>query len=163
MVRVTVDLVSAVSRDRDRRIGLALIAAADGTTADSVTADYTVTLEGADGRAWKEVGVRGFPRKRLLAWDLLYRALREAVGPRNDDTERELLLALRRSVETVERLRAHLHDHDAAWGGEEESVKDEHRQLIQGTAAVLRDTAVDARTRRLLARVDPRPKDRHKV
>jgi len=28
--------------------------------------------------------VAGFPRKRLLAWDLLYRVLSDAVGDRNE-------------------------------------------------------------------------------
>jgi hypothetical protein len=38
---------------------------------------------GAKASTWKSSRVEGFPRKRLGAWDLLYRALRSAVGGRN--------------------------------------------------------------------------------
>lgn len=41
-----------------------------------------VLLDGA-GREWKTAYVAAFPRKRLLAWDLLYRVLRAAVSHRN--------------------------------------------------------------------------------
>lgn len=46
--------------------------------------NYKVAISQVDGdRPWKEGQVKGFPRKRLGAWDLLYRALREVVGERN--------------------------------------------------------------------------------
>lgn len=45
--------------------------------------EYRVELRDAAGRTWKQGTVRGFPRKRLLAWDLLYRALRNLLANRN--------------------------------------------------------------------------------
>lgn len=39
-------------------------------------------LRGPRLTPWKEGVVNGFPRKRLGAWDLLYRALRDIVGDR---------------------------------------------------------------------------------
>lgn len=52
-----------------------------GTLAEG---NYRIAISQRDGkRPWKEGWVKGFPRKRLGAWDLLYRALREVVGERN--------------------------------------------------------------------------------
>lgn len=47
--------------------------------------DYAVTLSrrGQPCSVWKRGAVRGFPRKRLGTYDLLFRALREMVGSRN--------------------------------------------------------------------------------
>lgn len=45
--------------------------------------DYRVELKDALGRPWKTGTVEGFPRKRLLAWDLLARALFSILGTRN--------------------------------------------------------------------------------
>ena len=44
---------------------------------------YIFKLAGKNGRPWKKGVVTGFPRKRLLAWDLLYRCLKEVIGDRN--------------------------------------------------------------------------------
>jgi hypothetical protein len=59
---------------------------ATGTIANTGTptsGDYRIELCDAAGRKWKTGGIGGFPRRRLLAWDLLYRALRKLVGNRN--------------------------------------------------------------------------------
>jgi hypothetical protein len=45
--------------------------------------NYRIELRDAAGRVWKTSRIEGFPRKRLLAWDLLYRALKKLVGDRN--------------------------------------------------------------------------------
>jgi len=45
--------------------------------------NYRVELRDAAGRPWKNTAVEDFPRKRLLAWDLLYRALARIIGNRN--------------------------------------------------------------------------------
>lgn len=45
--------------------------------------DYRVELKDALGRPWKTGAVEGFPRKKLLAWDLLARALFSILGNRN--------------------------------------------------------------------------------
>lgn len=43
--------------------------------------DLLKTIRGR--RPWREVEVKDFPRERLLGWDLVFRALRAAVGDRN--------------------------------------------------------------------------------
>lgn len=45
---------------------------------------YRARLSDRAGRPWREAHVEDFPRRRLLAWDLLYRVLRDAVGERNE-------------------------------------------------------------------------------
>lgn len=45
--------------------------------------NYRIELRDAAGRPWRSGTVEGFPRKRLLAWDLLYRALRNLIAERN--------------------------------------------------------------------------------
>lgn len=45
--------------------------------------DYRVELNDATGRSWKTGTVKNFPRKRLLAWDLLACALYSILGKRN--------------------------------------------------------------------------------
>lgn len=58
---------------------------------------------------WRAGKVTGFPRKRLLAWDLLYRALGEVVGDRNRPVggpeKLEEAAALRVEVERLRGLR----------------------------------------------------------
>ncbi len=45
--------------------------------------DYRIELRDALGRPWKTGSIKNFPRKRLLAWDLLARALYSVLGKRN--------------------------------------------------------------------------------
>ena len=52
-------------------------------TGSSTQGNYRVELRDAAGRQWKPGHSEGFPRKRLLARDLLYRALGKLVGNRN--------------------------------------------------------------------------------
>jgi bifunctional DNase/RNase len=40
-------------------------------------------IDASDGSKYKEGRVEGFPRQRLLAYDLLFRCLKTAVGHRN--------------------------------------------------------------------------------
>ena len=49
----------------------------------STRGNYKCRFMDRAGRLWKACRVTNFPRKKLLAWDLLYRALREAIGDRN--------------------------------------------------------------------------------
>lgn len=84
MIIVTVELHSArtgkttllgrakICNDRLRTIGTG------GTFGD-----YTCVFRNKAGAFWKETFVERFPRKRLLMWDLLYRALKQIVGDRN--------------------------------------------------------------------------------
>ena len=45
--------------------------------------DYHYKIHNKRGARFREGFVENFPRKRLLAWDLLYRVLRHAFGERN--------------------------------------------------------------------------------
>ena len=52
-------------------------------TGSPTQGNYRIELRDAAGRHWKKGHIEGFPRKRLLAWDLLYRALEKLVGNRH--------------------------------------------------------------------------------
>ncbi len=45
--------------------------------------EYRIELRDALGRLWKTGNIKDFPRKRLLAWDLLACALYSVLGKRN--------------------------------------------------------------------------------
>jgi hypothetical protein len=82
MVRVTVELVSAIT-GKTTHLGTAFIAN-DGTGEGSVGHYKAMFSKKGNERApWRYGEVKDFPRKRLGGWDLLYRALRSAVGDRN--------------------------------------------------------------------------------
>ncbi|KKM20438.1 hypothetical protein LCGC14_1645380 [marine sediment metagenome] len=87
MIKVTVELVSAVHPSRNRLLGIATIANDGlGEDGDGKIADYNYTLSMAGRRyneTWKQGSIQGFPRKQKGGWDLLYRILRDAVGYRN--------------------------------------------------------------------------------
>lgn len=83
MIRVTVELVSAVHPSRSKVLGVATIANVGG---DAETGDYNVRLSKWSPRTsetWKTGSVKGFPRLKRGAWDLLYLALRDCVAGRN--------------------------------------------------------------------------------
>ena len=85
MIEITVDLVKHSTGEREC-MGKALIVN-DGT-GGAYFGNYDVTLYRRPGKAnkpvvWKRAKVRGFERKKRLAWDLLYLALRQVVGERN--------------------------------------------------------------------------------
>ena len=82
MIRVTIELISART-GKTRHLGTALIAN-DGTGTKEVC-DYNFSLSkwGKPGQAWKKGRVTGFQRLKHGAYDLLYLALRAAVGSRH--------------------------------------------------------------------------------
>lgn len=85
MIRVTVELVSAVT-GKTSTLGIMKISNDVLKTHQTQgwLGDYNASLSTKGGRRfWKSARVVDFPRKRLLAWDLLYRVLREVVGSRN--------------------------------------------------------------------------------
>ncbi len=81
MLRVTIELVPWGIESRAKVIATGTIA--NTGTGTQTSGDYRIELRDAAGRRWKSGHVEGFPRKRLLAWDLLYRALGKLVGNRN--------------------------------------------------------------------------------
>lgn len=84
VIRVTVELVSAVDPSRSRLLGVATICN-DGTgTVDRCDYDASFSKWAPkQDEAWKRSRVTGFTRQTRGAWDLLYLALRNAVGSRN--------------------------------------------------------------------------------
>jgi hypothetical protein len=52
-------------------------------TGSPTRGNYVAVFRDAKGREWKSGTVTDFPRKRLLAWDLLYRCLEKLIGQRN--------------------------------------------------------------------------------
>jgi hypothetical protein len=88
MIRITVELVSAISPKRNRVLGIAEIANVGG---DLERGDYSVSLSKwapKTDQTWKRGKVRNFDRQDRGAWDLLFLALRACVGSRNPEKRR---------------------------------------------------------------------------
>jgi hypothetical protein len=84
MIRVTIELIPFGDENTRRRIlGTAKIA--NTGQGSETSGQYIFQLKDKGGRRWKTGYVNGFPRTRLLAWDLLYRALRSALSDRNKE------------------------------------------------------------------------------
>ena len=83
MIKVTIELWPLGHPTGKRHLGTLLIGN-DGTGNESKGNYNCKFLRRSDHAKWKECRVEGFPRKRLLVWDLLYRALREIIGDRNE-------------------------------------------------------------------------------
>jgi hypothetical protein len=82
MIKVTIQLDSAIHHSRDRILGILTIAN-DGT-GDAKTGNYTFELSKFDGKGvWKKGTIKGFDRIKRGPYDLIYQALRQAVGFRN--------------------------------------------------------------------------------
>jgi len=84
MVRITIELLPGGDEGRKRHLGTALIVN-DGTGTTS-RCSYYVKLSkwGAPNITWKKGRVEDFDRKKRGPWDLLYLALRNIVGSRNE-------------------------------------------------------------------------------
>jgi hypothetical protein len=83
MLRIRVELHHAVTR-KVTTIGVAEITN-DGTTGSTEIGNYNYRLYLEDGKLWKSGRVEDFPRLCLNAFDLLFRALKDAIGVRNGD------------------------------------------------------------------------------
>lgn len=82
MLRITVELLPL--GDESRREVLCVGEIANDGTGTLGHGNYKVGLSTkGQARTWKRGVVKGFPRRRLNAWDLLYRALRDCVAERN--------------------------------------------------------------------------------
>jgi hypothetical protein len=90
MLIVKIELHSAVT---GRITTIATGTIANTGTGSAVQGNYRIELRDAAGRKWKTGHIEGFPRNRLLAWDLLYRALEKLVGNRNVCRDSRLLYA----------------------------------------------------------------------
>lgn len=81
MIKVTVELWPFGDSKHPELLGEAFITN-DGT-GDRTKGNYRAVFKGRAGQYWKAAWVSDFPRKKLLAWDLLFRALHAIVGNRN--------------------------------------------------------------------------------
>ena len=88
MLRITIELLSAHGPQHNKVLGTAYIIN-DGTGTHT-HGNYRFLI-GRKGQSAKQAFedprwggfVKGFPRKRLLSWDLLFRALQQPFGARN--------------------------------------------------------------------------------
>ena len=76
MIRVTVELLSAIHPSRNRRLG-SLDIANDGTGARTLR-NYVATFRGPAGRPGKTGRVTGYPADQVAVWNLIRRACEEA-------------------------------------------------------------------------------------
>ena len=81
MLRVTIELLPW-GREADKRT-IAVGTITNLGTGSPTSGNCFIDLRDAAGCRWKHCTLTGFPRKRLLSWDLLYRALKNLVGGRN--------------------------------------------------------------------------------
>lgn len=83
MLRITVELLPFGDATKAKVLGVChLVNDGSGTLTQG---NYYARFSRTGARGWWKTGeVKGFPRKRLGQWDLLYRALRSIVGDRNE-------------------------------------------------------------------------------
>ncbi len=99
MIRVTVELVSAIHPSRNRLLGVAEIKN-DGkgtVTAGHYNATFSMK-QPMQGRTWRTGRVEGFKRRQFGAWDLLWLCLGAALG---QDRTAKLQRSTLPAVETV--------------------------------------------------------------
>ena len=90
MIRVTVELISAIDEKRSRLLGVATIGndLRESVASNGAMGSYDYRLSKwypKNNQTWKVGQVSGFNRKTRGAWDLLYMVLRDAVGNRNKE------------------------------------------------------------------------------
>lgn len=83
MIRITVELLPGGDASQAKHLGTATIWN-DGS-GDVEIGNYGATFSkwGRPGEVWKRGTVKNFPRHGRGPWDLLYLALKSAVGTRN--------------------------------------------------------------------------------
>lgn len=69
--------------DETKKKPLGMIGIANDASGNSTLGNYTFSSINKAGLPYRSGSVKQFPRKRLLAFDLLFRVLREMVGDRN--------------------------------------------------------------------------------
>lgn len=93
MLRITVELLPGGLEINSRVLARAELYNDGGESTDgkdSIMGSYKIRLYGGTqhpnlSKVWRTGNVRHFPRLRLGVWDLLFRALRDAVGFRNKE------------------------------------------------------------------------------
>ena len=87
MLIVKIELYSAVTGNIKTLATGKIVNTGEGTPTQGA---YRIELRDANDRLWKKGHIEGFPRKRLLAWDLLYQALRHVIADRNVPTRKKM-------------------------------------------------------------------------
>lgn len=83
MLRVTIELVRFGNEADKHKLGVVEIA--NDASGNREIGNYNYRLYGEDGKIFKSGRVEDFPRLCLNAFDLLFRALKDAIGVRNGD------------------------------------------------------------------------------
>ncbi len=88
MIKVTIELISAVDKKHNKILGIAHIALDRESVvrSDGKKGDYSVTLSKwhpKTNEIWKSGEVHGFDRLKRGSWDLLYLALKNILSERN--------------------------------------------------------------------------------
>jgi hypothetical protein len=83
MIYIKVELWPFGDKTKAKSLGEMYVANVGGTSTRGV---YKSLLKDSKGRAFRKGEVTDFPRKRLGAFDLMYRALKNMVGDRNEKT-----------------------------------------------------------------------------
>ena len=88
MIRVTVELISAIDPSRSKLLGIAEISN-DGQTSDETDGQfgsYDISLSKwapKEKQVWKKGRAENINRRTRGAWDILFVGLRDIVGKRN--------------------------------------------------------------------------------
>jgi len=102
MIKITIELVSAIGREHDRLLGVGLITNVGGDVSHGNYRVWLSKMAPKERQAWKqriatldveelyegfECDITQFDRERRGCWDLLFMALRDLIGARNPRAE----------------------------------------------------------------------------
>ncbi len=83
MIKITIELLPFGSEKHKKHLGTAIITNIGSGTKYSGNYKYNLSKKGNPKNTWREGKISGFPRKKLGAYDLLFRVLRDVVSERN--------------------------------------------------------------------------------
>jgi hypothetical protein len=86
MIRVTVEMIPFGDESKKLVISVGNIWNTGEGSVGVGHYKFNISKRNQPKIVWKFGDINDFPRQRLNAWDLLYRALKEAVGDRNGDS-----------------------------------------------------------------------------
>jgi hypothetical protein len=112
VVVITVELWRKGDPNNKIELGSARITNTGGGT--ETKGNYIAAIFGKRGRHMETVSIAGFPRKRLMAWDLIFRALRAAFEQRNPKDRTCATKEIEMIVADLKDLRAHVAPHVSA-------------------------------------------------
>jgi len=106
MIKVTIELASAINPGRSKVLGIATISNDGETTKESKgkKGSYSVWLSKwapKQNQTWKKGKVENFDRVKRGSWDLLYLALKNIVGKRNPDKSSNFIISDGKTVKDL--------------------------------------------------------------